>query len=67
MLPKGCNRWFVTSPLGIGLMLPILLTITPASAQGQDEKTKGKWQLPVIVFPNVPIHTHVLPNGKVLF
>ncbi|MCW3098265.1 MAG: putative galactose oxidase [Chthonomonadaceae bacterium] len=27
---------------------------------------KGSWG-PVIPMPNVPIHTHVLPNGKVLF
>jgi hypothetical protein len=47
-------------------MLPILLAITPTSALGQAEKTMGKWG-PVIDFPNVPIHTHVLPNGKVLF
>jgi hypothetical protein len=45
----------------------MLLAVTPASALGQDEKTKGKWLLPKITFPNVPIHMHVLPTGKVLF
>jgi hypothetical protein len=44
----------------------VLLAIAPAQVLGQDEKTKGKWG-PVIDFPNVPIHSHVLSNGKVLF
>ena len=29
--------------------------------------TQGSWSLPVITLPNVPIHTHLLPNGKILF
>src|SRR5207302_1865845 len=66
MLPKALSRLFLTFRLGIGLMLLTLLAIMPASALGQDEKTKGKWG-PKIVFPNVLIHTHVLPNRKVLF
>jgi hypothetical protein len=57
---------FVALHLGIGLMPLTLLESVPASAFGQDEKTMGKWE-PKLDFPNVPIHTHVLPNGKVLF
>lgn len=26
----------------------------------------GSWE-PVITLPNVPVHTHLLPDGKVLF
>lgn len=66
MLPKARNRKFLTFCLGIGLMLPTLMALTPASARGQDEKTKGKWGK-VFDFQNVAIHTHVLPNGKVLY
>ena len=29
-------------------------------------KREGFWD-PIIQLPNVPVHTHLLPNGKVLF
>ncbi|MBW3599908.1 MAG: DUF1929 domain-containing protein, partial [Planctomycetes bacterium] len=38
---------------------------SPAAAQ-VSRATMGEWSA-VIDFPNVPIHAHVLPNGKVLF
>ena len=49
-------------------MLLGLLALSPRAAFGQVEKTMGKWT-PEKPFqcPNVPIHTHVLPTGKVLF
>jgi galactose oxidase len=61
------SRLFVTYCLGIGLLLPILLAFTATSALGQDETTKGKWGPLLKDRPNAPIHTHVLPTGKVLF
>jgi hypothetical protein len=63
MLSKTCSHWCAWC-LGVGTLL--LLAIAPAPVLGQDEKTKGKWG-PTINFPNVPIHTHVLYNRKVLF
>ena len=34
--------------------------------RAQSAKPKGEWG-PILPCPNVPIHTHVLPTGKVLF
>jgi galactose oxidase len=36
------------------------------SAVAQNPKEVGRWG-PVLELPNVPIHSHVLPNGKLLF
>lgn len=40
------------------------LTIEPARAQ---DDVKGKWGPVMDRWPNVPIHVHLLPNGKVMF
>jgi galactose oxidase len=37
-----------------------------AVTQAADPKEVGRWD-PVFPLPNVPIHTHVLPTGKILF
>jgi len=51
----------------LGLFLPVLLTTFPAATFGQDDPSKvGKWDLP-FNWPNIGIHVHVLPDGKVLF
>jgi hypothetical protein len=62
MLSKSCSHWCEWR-LGVSTLL---LAVAPAPVLGQDEMMKGKWE-PVIGLPNVPIHTHVLCNGKVLF
>jgi hypothetical protein len=54
--------WLASFAIGVAL----LVAGAPAPLRAQVEKTKGKWS-DVITFPNVPIHTHVLPCGKVLF
>jgi galactose oxidase len=46
-------------------LFPVLLGAFAASTFGQDN-VKGKWG-PVLEWPNVGIHVHVLPTGKVLF
>jgi hypothetical protein len=38
----------------------------PGAAPPSAEATTGQWS-DVILLPNVPIHTHVLPTGQVLF
>ncbi len=50
------------------LFLSALLAMAPAAAFGQADvrKTMGEWA-PKFEWPNVPIHVHVLPNGKILF
>ena len=40
--------------------------LAPAVNVGVNPVVTGQWS-PVIDLPNVPIHTHVLPTGKVLF
>jgi hypothetical protein len=63
------NRGDLSLLFGVCLLLG-LLALAPRAAFGQVEKTKGKWtpeKKPFLQFPNVPIHTHVLPTGKVLF
>lgn len=45
--------------------LCLVLAMSPAAAVGQPE-VEGKWD-PPFDWPNVGIHLHVLPNGKVLF
>ena len=51
--------------LRLSLLLFALTCLTSPLARGQDH-IKGKWG-PVLKWPNVPIHAHLLPNGKVLF
>ena len=51
--------------LHLSLLLFALAGLTTPLARSQDH-IKGKWG-PVFKWPNVPIHAHVLPNGKVLF
>jgi galactose oxidase len=51
--------------LGVQLAATASLAAIASIALGQPA-TKGEWG-PVIPFPNVPIHVHVLPDGKVLF
>jgi galactose oxidase len=38
----------------------------PANDEAADPKSVGRWD-PKFSLPNVAIHTHLLPNGKVLF
>jgi galactose oxidase len=40
--------------------------VVPATPPISDHKEVGQWE-PKFSLPNVAIHTHVLPNGKVLF
>jgi galactose oxidase len=40
--------------------------VVPATPPVPDPKEVGQWE-PKFSLPNVAIHTHVLPNGKVLF
>lgn len=47
-------------------MQPAQLTFTAAAAAQPDPANLGQWS-PLIGLPNVPIHTHVLGTGKVLF
>jgi hypothetical protein len=51
--------------LVIGLVLGNLPVLAPAPALAQPA-VKGQWA-PKLAWPNVAIHAHVLPNGKVLF
>lgn len=66
MLPKALTRLVVTYCLGIGFVLLMLLAVAPAGlAQGPREQV-GEWS-DVIPWQNIAIHTHVLPNGKVMY
>jgi galactose oxidase len=49
----------------VWLILAALMTITSPGLLAQDS-VKGKWE-PVFDWPNVAIHMHMLPTGKVLF
>jgi hypothetical protein len=51
--------------LVIALSLPALPLVAPASVSAQPA-AKGQWSAP-FAWPNVAIHAHVLPNGKILF
>jgi galactose oxidase len=62
MVLKIRSRSFVMLRLQIALAL---LVLAPATAFGQPA-TMGRWD-PAFAWPNVAIHVHVLPNGKVLF
>jgi hypothetical protein len=55
----------VSAVPGAAFLLAAACLAAPAPASGQPEKV-GKWG-PKMKWPNVAIHTHVLPNGKVLF
>ncbi len=57
---RRCLRVFISLCLG--------LAMSPHVAVGQPDQpeVKGKWG-PAFDWPNVGIHLHVLPNGKVLF
>jgi len=48
------------------LAVCFVLAAVDAFAQGQP-KDVGEWSTPIINWPNVGIHMHVLPDGKVLF
>src|SRR2546425_5190898 len=56
---------FVTPRLAAGFLAAAWLTIAPAVAPGQPA-VKGQWG-PVLQWPNVGIHLHVLPDGKVMY
>src|SRR4051812_36751600 len=58
-------RGTLVTPWTVGLLAAACLAAAPGLALGQPE-TKGKWS-DLMAWPNVAIHTHVLPNGKVLF
>jgi hypothetical protein len=65
MLPTVLTRQVEPVRFTAGLMLSAILMIAPASTFAQPA-AKGEWG-PVIKWPNVGIHVHVLPNGKVMF
>jgi galactose oxidase len=65
MISMTVRRSPGTPGLAGGFLLAALLTIAPASAFAQPA-AKGQWA-PVFDWPNIAIHTHVLPNGTVLF
>jgi galactose oxidase len=47
-----------------GAVLPVNGAVAPG--QANDPKEVGRWN-PVFALPNVAIHSHLLPDGKVLF
>ena len=65
MLTHARRRFAVAIRLVVVLVLPALPAVTPAPASAQPSGT-GEWS-PVFQTPNVIIHAHVLPGGKVLF
>ena len=65
MIPK-LRKWLLgTIRLAIVLVVPGALGIGSATVLGQMSKM-GEWE-PKFDLPNVAIHVHVLPTGKVLF
>ena len=65
MIPKLRKRLLGTVRLAIVLVVPSALAIGSATVLGQTSKM-GEWE-PKFDLPNVAIHVHVLPTGKVLF
>jgi hypothetical protein len=65
MNPTLRKRRLRTLGLTIVLLLPAALATMPAPAFGQPARV-GQWG-PKFHLPNVAIHVHVLPTGKVLF
>jgi hypothetical protein len=63
ILRRFAAPWIATGPLVPALLA--LLTIAAGPAPGQPAM-KGQWG-PRFEWPNVGIHLHVLPSGKVLF
>jgi galactose oxidase len=55
-----------TSTFAVGVLLAITLTAAGATPAAAQPAVQGEWS-PVFKTPNVMIHTHVLPTGKVLF
>src|SRR5947209_3306312 len=47
-------------------VLAIFVAVSMSSAASGQASTQGQWG-PVFKWPNVGIHVHLLPNGKVLF
>lgn len=70
--PRAVNRPTLIACLslfllaGLGLMTGPKIVKTQAAPPVQVESSIGQWSAP-IAMPAIPIHTHVLPNGKVLF
>jgi Galactose oxidase-like, Early set domain/Viral BACON domain len=41
-------------------------TVTQAASSSDPRSITGEWDPNIITWPNIPIHAHMLPNGKVL-
>lgn len=65
MISRITGRPLAYLCLSVSMMSPGLPALTPTPALAQSA-VKGEWG-PVTKWPNVGIHVHVLPNGKVLF
>jgi galactose oxidase len=65
MIPTLRKRLLATLRLAIVLAVPGALATGPATVSGQSSRL-GQWE-PKFDLPNVAIHVHVLPTGKVLF
>src|SRR5512138_740423 len=57
-MPRHCAR------LAVAVLTAILLS-TVATAQGQTPDTVGQWTS-VQPLPYFPVHSHLMPNGKVI-
>jgi hypothetical protein len=65
MTPPSSGRVAGATRRVVALLLPALAAVAPAPALAQPA-VQGQWG-PVFSTPNVMIHAHVLPSGKVLF